>query len=102
MGEEVFTELFGLVDEGFFLFFDELAADGTEGVYHAEIHWIRFLIEALCQDHINLVLTHVNGEGFEVIRMGVSIVGVKLLARVSAGFNELRKTGPEHEFLTKS
>ncbi len=40
MGEEVFAELFGLVDEGFFLFFDELAADWAEGVYHAEVHWI--------------------------------------------------------------
>jgi hypothetical protein len=102
MGEEVFAELFGLIDERFFLLFDELAADGAERVDHAEIHWIRSLVEALCEDHVNLVLTHVNGEGFEVIRMGVGVVGVKLLAGVGAGFDELRKAGPEHEFLIKS
>jgi hypothetical protein len=101
MGEEVFAELLGLVHEGFILFFDELAANGAEGVHHTDIHWIRLLVEALCEDHINLVLTHINREGFEVIGMGVDIVGVKLLARIGAGFNELRKTGPEHEFLIK-
>ncbi len=46
MGEKVFVEFFRFVNEGIFVIFDELAADGTERVGHGEINGIRLRVKA--------------------------------------------------------
>ena len=75
MSKEIFTEFFRLVDQRFFLLLYKLAANRAEWVNHAEINRIRLLIKAFCQNHIDLVLAHVDREGFEVIGVGIGVVG---------------------------
>lgn len=101
MCEKVFAEFFGLVDEGFIFFFDKLTANGTEGVDHAEIDWVWLLVEAFGEDHIDLVLAHVDGEGFEVVLVGMGVVGLEFFTGVGSSFDELGEAGSEHELLIK-
>ena len=60
------------------------------------------MVETFCKYHIDLVLAHVNRERFEVIGVGMGVMRLKLLSRISSGLDKFREAGSEHELLIKS